>query len=121
MTTPKKEMQLLTAADILGVEDDLEFKDIVVPKWKGTIRLQQLTADESVKMHETLNKPEYADMGMFIILTFSAVDKTGRKIFTLEDIDALRKRSLPILSFLQDEALALNKMGAEAAAALKKD
>jgi len=117
---------VLTAADILG-SSDLEVSEELVPEWKdasgqpGVVLLHQLDAEETLQLTREMDTKEAAADGIFIVLVYCARDRAGNRLFTKEDIPALKRKSFKVLSHLQRRALALNKMDSAGEVALKKD
>lgn len=111
---------LLSAASIIAAKD-IEEEIVEVPEWDGSVRLVQMNAEETTAFTRDLNtKPATGDDGMYLMLIHSARDAEGQRIFTMEDLPALRKKSINALNRLQMIALRLNKMDATGRAALKK-
>jgi len=117
-------MTLLTAVDILGSED-LVSEEVEVPEWPdskgqpGRIRLRQLNAEESMRLTEEMLLKENEKAGMFIMLVRCAVNEDGSRVFTEEDIPALKKKSFRVLERLQRVALRLQSMDKQSEVALK--
>jgi hypothetical protein len=105
------EVQLLSAEDILSA-DDITYKDVFVPAWKGHVRLRQLTAQESVEFMDSI-QGEAKKNGPLLLLIKSAVDKQGNKMFTPAVLDKLKKKSMASVVLLQNEALKLNGLTEE--------
>jgi len=113
---------LLSAAQIIAAED-LSHEDLEISEWGGTIRLQQMTAEESIAFTKELKEVNATygyDVGMFLMLIHSARDLKGNRIFTVDDLPALKKKSIAVLMHLQRKALALNRAGYSEEVALKK-
>jgi hypothetical protein len=113
-------MSILSAANILE-SNDLAFKDVDVPEWKGTVRLQQLSAFDTIEMMEEIEKDK--TLGIYLILIWCAVDETGARLFpfpaageprqaALEaHIEKLKVKNMSVLDLLQRAALKVNAVG----------
>lgn len=116
--------KLLSKESILRAED-LKVVDERVAEWPdtdgqpGVVRFRQMSADESMKITKLMVGESGAD-GMFIILVASAIDEAGEPLFTMEDIAALRGKSMKVLNRLQRVCLRLNSM-IDSEVDLKKD
>lgn len=109
----------LTREDILEAED-LDFVDEVVPEWKNkTIRMVQMNAEESIEFNKDIEKIQSKDEGIFLMLIHSARDENRNRIFTHDDIAALRKKSFRVLNRLQNIALKLNSLSKTSVPELK--
>jgi hypothetical protein len=113
--------RVLKAADILE-SADLEIRDVPVPEWgkdddgsPKVVRLQQLSAEELIKLTDEMEDKERSRDGIFIILVRCAIDDNGAKLFTDDDVARLRKKNMRVLNRLQREALDLNGMVPEKA------
>ena len=119
-------MSLLSRAAILAAED-LRHVDVPVPEWPdangapGVVRLQQMSALAMTAWQRDMDKPENEGLGLAVILQHTVVDDSGSTVFTPDDIAALIKKNFDVLVRLQHEALKINRLGAKAEAALKKD
>ncbi len=102
----KKEINFLSAADILGA-DDIEYRDISIPQWGGDVRLKLLTAAESVRFQAQL-QANRKEASLALVRT-SMVDKDGNQVFKLaDDFKALQQKSMKVIRLIADEALDLN-------------
>lgn len=112
---------LLSRSQVLEAVD-LSSEDIEVPEWGGTIRLQQMNAEESSAFSKSLDEHNArgGQNGMYLMLIHSARDLEGNLLFTEEDLPALKKKSIDVLNRLQRIALRLNKMGVVEELAIKK-
>ena len=121
---------LLTSSQVLDAKD-LEEHTEEVPEWPnpdgspGRIRLVQLNAIENIELIEAVKTggDVIADGGMdgmFIILVFMARDEKGGRVFTMEDVERLRKKNFHVINRLQQRCLKLNKTGLEQEVATKK-
>ena len=104
---PEDEQRLLTAEEILGL-DDLDYKDIHIPEWKGTVRIRSLSALDALEYFRDVRIPAKKDDAMLLIIIKSVVDVAGNRVFKPAQIDMLRKRNFRVFARLQDEILVLN-------------
>jgi len=103
---------LLGKNDILKA-DDLVFKDVEVPEWGGTVRVSVMSGvcrdrwetDLYVGREETNMENLRARLAALTI-----VNKSGNLIFTVEDIEALGKKSATALSRVFEAARSLNAL-----------
>lgn len=121
MATVIESVNLLSAEDILSV-DDLEYEDVPIPEWKGTVRISMMSADRLVAFDETMSKPENKSQGMFLILFETATDASGNRLFTTpEQFERLKKKNLRVLNKLQLVAMKINMISVRSKAELKND
>lgn len=99
--------KILSAADIFAVEDR-EIIDIPVPEWKGTLRLQALTAAEAIEFTNMADNPATKQNAFVRIVALCAVDENRKRLFTDADMQKLRTKSAKIFMRLQEAALKLN-------------
>lgn len=108
--------QLLSRDRVLQARD-LKYEDVEVSEWPnedgspGIIRLWQLAADESLALTDAMTTAGRVRDGIYVVLIFCAKDETGTTpLFTMDDLDALRKKPFAVLERLQRTALALQGM-----------
>lgn len=99
--------EFLTAAEILNA-DDLEYTEIEVPEWKGTLRLRVMSADEAIKFQDQINTPSLKKSAWVKILALCAVDGEGKRLFSDREMEALRKKSTKVFLRIQKVLLKLN-------------
>jgi len=116
-------MKLLNKAAILGVED-LKHEDVPVPAWGGTIRLRTMTGAERDEFRAAAAAGEGGvPMGKFsaILLAATAVDESGARMFTLDDVEALGEKSAEALDTVVAVAMRLNGLGGAAVSDAEKN
>lgn len=115
-------MTLLSKDAILGV-NDLATKDVFVKAWGGTVRLRMLTAGERAAIEDSQVKTGKIDWTDFKarIVSLSAVNEDGSRMFSDEDIVALNGKSAPVIDMLFVEANAINALSNDATDNLEKD
>lgn len=104
-------MKLLSAEQILEAQD-LPTVDIDVPEWGGTVRLQALTGVEREAFHlaardQKLLSPDAPNVTALLV-SFSARDESGGRLFTDAQVEALGKRSGVALTRLFEAAAKLS-------------
>lgn len=115
----KMKVKILTAADILQA-DDIRTVDVLTPEWGGAVRIRSLTANEAIEFARSqTNKKE--NTSAIDIVVLSAIDEDGEKLFTHEQIDALRKKSFRPIIQIQEKALEINGMSIKAHEKAKND
>lgn len=85
---------LLSRAAILEVED-LEFEEIEIPEWGGTIRIRVATAAERARFVMDLNRAESesdADLKGLRFLTRVIVDERNERVFEDKDAEELGRK-----------------------------
>lgn len=104
---------LLNKDQILTAED-LPFRDIEVPEWGGTVRVRTMTAAEGTEFMEIIEaKAGEKGAQQFLrekLLVMTLVDEKGARIFSMDDIAALRGKSPAILNKLFAESAGINGM-----------
>jgi hypothetical protein len=99
-------MSLLTKDQILNAQD-LDYKDVEVPEWGGTIRLWALSAGEAIAFAETLDGPAKNSSNVRI-LSLCVGDEQGNRLFTTADLEALKKKNVRVFTRVAREAIKLN-------------
>jgi len=116
-----EEKKLLSAAEILSAED-IVTRDVQVDEWGGTVRLRSLAGDEVVKfVQELSDDPAQKNNSAVQIVLLSAVDESGARLFTVDQLEALRKKSFRAILRLQKVALEINGLSEAETAATKND
>jgi hypothetical protein len=96
---------MLSREEILATT--LKVVEVEVPEWGGTVRLQELTADDAISLQEEMKGIQ--DTGTTggvreLAIVLCAVGEDGERLFTVDDMPELRKKS--------NEAI--NRLGAAA-------
>lgn len=87
--------------------DDIEYKDIVVPKW-GDMRIKMLSIGDQIQF-EKLNAEKKTESELvFAMIVLCCVNDKGESIFTMEDVPLLEKKSSASILALFKECLSLN-------------
>lgn len=103
--------KLLNIDEIAGVSD-VQFIEVEVPEWKGTVRFGTLDAGELIDFIETNDGPAKRNAGIRLIIK-SLVDEQGNRIGTDKHLEAFKKKSAKVCSRLVDEVLKLNGLDAK--------
>ena len=104
--------KLLTADEILDI-NDVEYVDVAVPEWKGSVRLQTMSADEAIKFTELMTDPAKRKNAMVRIVAVCMVNENGERLFAdgpeqQGKMEKFRKKNVKVFMRLQAEALRLN-------------
>lgn len=104
-------MKVLTAADILAVED-AAVERVSVPEWGGEVYLKELEASE---VHRQSRAKD--DVPFVVRLVWaSLVDEHGVRLFPSPTaLQQLGKKSIKVMARLQNKVLRLNGMRRDAA------
>jgi len=104
---------LLNKDQILAAED-LPFRDVDVPEWKGTIRVRTMTGGErdafEASIYDTdkdgvkLNRNDFRAK----LLSKVIVDENGTRLFTDKEIEKLSGKSAKAIQRLFDVAQEIN-------------
>lgn len=108
-------MSLLTKSAILGAAD-LKHEDVAVLAWGGTVRVRAMTGQERDEFRAATTTEGPTPLGQFFAALLAAciVDEAGERIFTAEDMAALRAKSAKSLDAPAAVAMRLNGLGGEA-------
>lgn len=109
--------QYLSAEAILG-SDDLEYRDVPVPEWGGTVRVRELPGTERDKFEQQFVGKDGASVraeGMegfrSRLAAASIVDEHGKPLFrSAAETKRLGEKSARALQRVCDVALELSKM-----------
>lgn len=111
---------LILFDDTFFATDDLEYKVIPVPEWKGSVRLASLTGDQLIAWAEANSKDDGArnESGTRILI-MSIVDAENKRVGSEAMIKKMLKRNAGIVTRLIDEAMMLNGLRPKKVEALK--
>jgi len=116
-------MKLLKRSEVIAV-DDLKHEDVPVPAWGGAIRLRTMSGTERDEFRAAAAAGEGGvPMGKFsaLLLVATAVDETGARIFTLDDVEALGEKNAEALDTVAAVAMRLNGLGGAAVSDAEKN
>src|SRR3954454_2789404 len=101
---------LLTRAAILAA--DLQFEDVPVPEWGGTVRVWALSGLRRARylaaQFDDAGKLRDADRSDAVLASFSIGDETGEPLFTVEDVEALADKSAAAIARVTEVAQRLS-------------
>jgi len=118
-------MGYLTRERILGTAD-LLWEDVEIPEWPdedgspGIVRMWEMDAGESIEFSKRTAGDGALD-AIYIVIVMCArpgttvvegepVTRPDERLFTMEDLDGLRRKNMRVLMKLQFAALRVNKM-----------
>lgn len=115
-------MSFLSKAQILS-HQDLPTKDVEVPEWGGTVRLQGLTAGQRDELEASLTdaKGNVVNTRAFRarLVAMALVDQDGKHLFSLDEVKALQEKSAKVINDLATHAQALSGLTTSAEDAAK--
>jgi hypothetical protein len=100
--------KLLKFDDVIAV-DDLQFRDVEVPEWGGTVRLRALSAAEAKKFNEGNDQSAYKRESALQLVALAMVDEEGNRVIKPENLEAFRKKSVKVIMRLATIATELNE------------
>ena len=106
-------MGLLTKEAILGA-DDLEFEDVAVPEWGGSVRVYGLTGTERDRYEQAIVQQRGRRMVANLqnararLVAMAVRDEEGKRLFADGDVAALGQKSGRVLDRLFDVAARLS-------------
>lgn len=103
-------MALLTKSAILKAQD-FKTTDVDVPEWGGTVRLRTMSGTERDEFEQLCMQASknnsFAGMRARLV-SLTAVDETGERLFNDKEVEALGNKSSKALQRLFDSAQKLN-------------
>ncbi len=108
-------MTLLDREAILGAKD--AHQEVVnVPEWGGNVCIRAMSGAERDDFRAAIEGAETSLVGKFEapLLALTMVDEEGKRLFSIDDVEALRAKSATVLDRLAQIALRVNGMSAEA-------
>lgn len=93
-------MGLLTREQILQAQD-LSFKDVKCPEWGGVVRIKSLSGAERDLFEESILGSKNKDGSREVVtknlraklVAMTAVDKDGKQLFSLDDVQVLGEKN----------------------------
>jgi hypothetical protein len=106
---------LLSKSAILGASD-LPHEDVPVPAWGGTVRVRTMTGAERDEFRSLIASEGGTLVGKFsaVLLAATCIDEAGRRLFSMDDLEALLSKSASSLDAPAAVAMRLNGLGATA-------
>lgn len=111
---------MLTRDQILAA-DDLKFEVVEVPEWGGSVRVAAMSGAQRDRFEMSIvvnGKPDATNARAKLVAA-SVVDESGVPVFTLEDIEALGRKSSAALNRIVDVARRLSGIGQDELEAAK--
>jgi hypothetical protein len=118
MAKNEQTKKLLSAAEFLDTKDD-EFEDVYLPAFKGCVRIRSISGLEAANFIDADTKKRSESIARAVVM--SAIDEKGEPIFTLEDIERIKRKSYKTLMILQDAVIRVNGLTKESREASKND
>ena len=106
---------LLGRDAILGAKD--AYREIVpVDEWGGSVCIRAMSGAERDEFRAAIEGMETSLVGKFEapLLALTLVDEEGKRLFSIDDVEALRAKSATVLDRLARIALRVNGMSEEA-------
>jgi hypothetical protein len=106
-------MAYLGKADILAAQD-LQYEDVAVPEWGGTVRVRGLTGRERDAFEAAVASARGKDVKLNLqnvrarLAALSVVDADGARVFDERDINALGDKSAQALERVFQAAMRLS-------------
>lgn len=100
---------MLTREQILATTD-LRTETVEVPEWGGAIRIREMSARRRSEF-EKLAAEQGDDYAVAWLVAESCVDEAGQRVFTQEDLEALREKSAAALLRVFHAAAQINNLG----------
>lgn len=105
---------LLSKTAILQASD-LQHEDVNVPAWGGTVRVRAMTGLERDEFRTAIASEEGVPVGKFAaaLLAATLIDESGNRLFGVEDVEALQRKSARSLDAPAAVAMRLNGLGGQ--------
>ena len=106
---------LLDREAILGAKDTHQ-EVVQVEEWGGHVCIRAMTGAERDDFRTAIEGTETSLVGKFEapLLALTLVDEEGKRLFTIDDVEALRAKSAKVLDRLTQIAMRVNGMTVEA-------
>ena len=117
---------MLSRDQILGA-DDLKTSEVSVPEWGGVVRVKMMTAGERdewealVYLDKKGGQEQSPKDIRAKLVVFTCVDEQGARLFTVDDIPALTKKSAVAMNRLWAAASKMNRVMAADVTDLEKN
>lgn len=105
-------MSKFLSVDEIVSASDIQYTEIDVPEWKGSVRFGSLDAGELIDFIEANDGPSKRNAGLRLLIK-SLVDEDGNRIGTDKHLEAFKKKSARVCSRLVDDILKLNGLDAK--------
>jgi hypothetical protein len=111
--------KLLSLEEIENLED-VQFVEVEVPEWKGTLRFGSLNAGDMIDFVESNDGPAKRTAGLRLIVK-SLVDATGQRIGEDKLLQTLKKRDARVCNRLVEAILKLNGIDSKKTSEVSKN
>ena len=119
--------KLLSKENILAAKD-IQTIDVEVPEWGGTVRVSEISAGDRCRLQAMIfgddDKPksaeEISEIMTIRLCAMACVDENGEKIFSMDDVAALAKKSSKAINRIFDAADKLNGISVRAEEQIRK-
>lgn len=103
--------KILSRADILAADDIKKIK-ISVPEWGGEVLVRTMTGDERDQFEDFCNAKGGKSIAgvMALLLSMTIADESGHRLFSVDDVGALGKKSAAAISRLYMKSRKLNAL-----------
>lgn len=108
--------KLLSKADILKA-DDMQFEEVEVPEWGGTVRVKAMTGSERDRWEKNVIErkkgggTQTKDNVRANLVAATVIDASGKLEFSQADIKALGAKSAAALERVYEVAAKLSRIG----------
>lgn len=103
---------MLTKEQILGADDSEKMK-LNVPEWGGDVFIRVMSGKERDRLEGTFQGKISYNNVRARIATLVLCDEEGKLLFSLDDIEALGKKSCAVLDMIFEKAMKLNRITKE--------
>lgn len=103
---------MLTRDQILAAS--LKQIEVDVPEWGGSVMLRELTADDAITLQEEMKRMQETEGQQGIrelAIVLCAVGEDGERLFTVDDMPELRRKSNEVINRLGGAAWDLVGLG----------
>lgn len=108
-------MTLLSKEMILAAQDR-KFKDVEVPEWGGSVRVMEMSGEayadylENAFPQQEVGRKPNARRFAAVVVSCCIVDAAGERLFSVQDVEALAKKSRKALDRVFEVADELNML-----------
>ena len=102
-------MKYLNAESILAAEDFC-YADVECPEWGGTVRVRSLSGGQRSVITQRVQVKETNELEELLVV-MGVVNEDGARIFTNEDIEALKKKSNAPISRIAKKIMEISGIG----------
>lgn len=108
--------------------NDLRSEEIAVPEWGGSVRVRTMTGSDRDAFESSMmtllqdgtRRPNLADMRAKLV-ALTVVDDVGTRLFTLDDVPVLARKSAAALDRVYQAAQRLNGLNQQAEGEAEKN